>query len=363
MFFNNYSKPGKGVNKRNPDQPRIQVFFDVLPRKLCDLFKLNILYLLTAIPFFIVTMIVVGVISAPLVDAIATELANTELIYMDVVLRFAFAFLFMIFLGQGPVTAGYTYLEMTDARMDEIKAAAQEYGIELTYSLGLDKKFDISSCDESVRVGGIKYLGEIMDKVHYMDGKIISGVSYAGWGVPDGDFERERLHENSIKSMKELVKRAEDYDIIYAVEAVNRFEGVVLNTAEQAVEYVKAVDSSKMGVLLDTYHMNIEENNIGDAIRCAGDLLVGFHTGENNRTAPGRGHLDWDEIFGALAEINYKGRVVSEPFVMSGGQVGRDIYVWRNLVGDTSECAIDKEAKFLLEFEKKMIEKHFKGAC
>lgn len=253
-------------------------------------------------------------------------------------------------------------LEMSNDRLNEIKSAAEEYGIELTYSLGLDKKYDISSCDEAVRLGGIKYLSDIMDKVHYMGGKIISGVSYAGWGVPAGEFTREKLLEKSILSMKELVKKAEEYDITYAVEAVNRFEGVVLNTAEQAVDYVKQVGSKKMGVLLDTYHMNIEENNIGDAIRCAGDLLVGFHTGENNRTAPGRGHLDWDEIFGALAEINYQGRIVSEPFVMSGGQVGRDIYVWRDLIADTSEAAIDAEAKYLLEFEKSMVLKHYKEA-
>lgn len=253
-------------------------------------------------------------------------------------------------------------LEMSEDRMNEIKAAAEEHGIELTYSLGLDKKYDISSTDEDVRLGGIKYLKAIMDRVSYMDGKFISGVSYAGWGVPDGNFRREELLENSIKSMKELVKTAEEYGITYAVEAVNRFEGVVLNTAEQAVEYVKAVDSPNMGVLLDTYHMNIEENNIGDAIRCAGDLLVGFHTGENNRTAPGRGHLDWNEIFSALADVNYTGRIVSEPFVVSGGAVGRDIYVWRNLISDTSETAIDREAKFLLEFEKSMLKKHFKEA-
>lgn len=251
-------------------------------------------------------------------------------------------------------------LEMSKSRMDEIKDAAKKYDIELTYSLGLDKKYDISSCDESVRLGGIKYLSEIMDKVHYMGGKIISGVSYAGWGVPAGEFTREKLFENSILSMKELVKKAEEYDITYAVEAVNRFEGVVLNTAEQAVEYVNAVGSKNIGILLDTYHMNIEENNIGDAIRLAGDKLVGFHTGENNRTAPSRGHLDWDEIFGALADINYQGRIVSEPFVMAGGQVGRDIFVWRDLVSDKSEASIDKEAKFLLDFEKSMIKKHYK---
>ena len=250
-------------------------------------------------------------------------------------------------------------LEMSEERMDELKAIAEEYGIELTYSLGLDKKYDISSDDEETRLGGIKYLSDIMERVHYMGGKIISGVSYAGWGVPSGDFEKEKLFENSVASMKQLVKKAEEYGITYAVEAVNRFEGVILNTAKEAVEYVKAVDSPNLGILLDTYHMNIEENNIGDAIRLAGDLLVGFHTGENNRTAPGRGHLDWDEIFGALAEISYQGRIVSEPFVVSGGQVGRDIYVWRNLIDVVSEEAIDKEAKFLLEFEKAMIQKHY----
>ena len=88
-------------------------------------------------------------------------------------------------------------------------------------------------------------------------------------------------------------------------------------------------------------------------------MLVGFHTGENNRTAPGRGHLDWDEIFKALSDVNFKGRIVSEPFVMSGGQVGRDIFVWRDLVDDTFEAAIDAEAAYLLKFEKDMLKKYF----
>ena len=101
--------------------------------------------------------------------------------------------------------------------------------------------------------------------------------------------------------------------------------------------------------------MNIEEVNIGDAIRLVGDKLVGFHTGDNNRLAPGRGHIDWKEIFGALKEINYQGRIVSEPFVKMGGEVGRDIYVWRNLMSDVSEQALDKEAKYILDFAKEMM--------
>jgi D-psicose/D-tagatose/L-ribulose 3-epimerase len=103
--------------------------------------------------------------------------------------------------------------------------------------------------------------------------------------------------------------------------------------------------------------MNIEEFSIGDAIRCAGDKLIGFHVGENNRSVPGRGHLNWDEIFGALSEIGYKGRIVAEPFIVKGGEVGRDIYVWRDLISETNEKSLDAEASFMLDFEKKMMEK------
>ena len=249
-------------------------------------------------------------------------------------------------------------LEIEDNALRELKKYADEYDVELTYSLGLDKACDISSDDVTVRERGMVYLTNIMKKVAVMGGKLISGVSYAGWGVPAiADINKERLTDNSVTCMRKLTKTAEQLGILYAVEAVNRFEGVVLNTAKEAVDYVNMVDSKNIGVLLDTYHMNIEEFSIGDAIRTAGDKLVGFHVGENNRSVPGRGHLDWDEIFGALKEIDYKGRIVAEPFVVRGGEVGRDIYVWRNLVNDTSEEALDEEAKFMLAFEKDMMNK------
>lgn len=249
-------------------------------------------------------------------------------------------------------------LNMTDVQLSKIKSEADKRGIELTYSLGLDRKYDISSTDESIRLGGVRYLLDIMKQIKKMNGKQISGVSYAGWGAPDYILDdKSAILEASIKSMKELVKYSEDMGVRYCVEAVNRFEGALINTAVEAVEYVKMVDSPAIGVLLDTYHMNIEESNIGDAIRYTGDYLVGFHTGENNRVVPGKGHLDWDEIFKALKDINFKGNIVSEPFVLMGGEVGRDIKTWRNLVSDTSEAALDEEAKYLLNFEKKMMEK------
>lgn len=104
--------------------------------------------------------------------------------------------------------------------------------------------------------------------------------------------------------------------------------------------------------------MNIEENNIGDAIRLVGSRLRHFHTGENNRTAPGRGHINWDEIFSALSEIGYKKNIVSEPFLLMGGEVGLDIRTWRDLIADTSEQSLDAEAKYLLDFTRAMLTKY-----
>lgn len=250
-------------------------------------------------------------------------------------------------------------LDMTDDHIRDLRRQADDCGIELTYSLGLDPAYDVSSLDEAKRMGGVKYLQDIIRKINVAGGTLLSGVSYAGWGCPNVVMDDKRPYlEQSVKSMKEIIKVAEDCGVTYCVEAVNRFETCIINTAQEALDYIARVDSPNIGVLLDTYHMNIEEANIGDAIRLVGDRLTSFHTGENNRTAPGRGHLNWDEIFGALSEIGYKGRIVSEPFIMQGGEVGRDIHVFRDLIDDTSEARIDAEAAYLLNFEKEMLRKH-----
>ena len=253
-------------------------------------------------------------------------------------------------------------LEMTDEKIRSLRALADEVGIELTYSLGLDPTYDVSSLDESVRKGGVTYLQNIIKKMKIGGGTLLSGVSYAGWGTPGVVMDDKRPYlEQSVKSMKEIIKTAEECGVTYCVEAVNRFETCIINTAKEAVAYTEMIDSPNIGVLLDTYHMNIEENNIGDAIRYVGkDRLKSFHTGENNRTAPGRGHINWDEIFKALADIGYEGRIVSEPFVMQGGEVGRDIHVFRDLIDNPSEKRIDEEAAYLLNFEKEMVKKYMK---
>ncbi len=126
MFgFYNYNKPGKGVQKRDPNQPRTSLFFELLFRKLWDLCKVNFLYILLGIPTFIITMLIVGIVSSRLTEFAAPILAevmglasadmsnvqlSTSLIGFDLGARVVFAVLFMVFLGLGPATAGVTYV-------------------------------------------------------------------------------------------------------------------------------------------------------------------------------------------------------------------------------------------------------------
>ncbi len=253
---------------------------------------------------------------------------------------------------------GQPLLDIGDGELRDLRKYADDAGIEMTYSLGLNKKYDIASRDEGVRKGGVKYLSDICRKIGVMGGGIFSGVTYCGWGVPEyyvDKAEKEELFEHSTQSMKQVLKVAESEGVEMCVEAVNRFETPLLNTAKEALTYLEMVGSDNLGILLDTYHMNIEEENIGDAIRLVGKKLKHFHTGENNRNIPGHGHLNWNEIFGALKDIGYKGRIVSEPFLMMGNEVGYDIRVWRPILQDPTEERLDAAAKELLDFTRRKL--------
>lgn len=255
-------------------------------------------------------------------------------------------------------------LDMSDEECRAIKKYADERGIKLSYSLGLNPQYDVASRDVEVRKGGVEYLTAIVRKIAVMKGELFSGVTYAGWGLPNhfvDETEKEEMFQRSVDSMIQVMKVAEKEGVTVCCEAVNRYESPLINTAEEAIRYADMVGSSNIGIHLDTYHMNIEENNIGDAIRLVGSRLRHFHTGENNRNVPGRGHIDWDEVFKALGDIGYKNDIVSEPFLMMGDEVGYDIRVWRPILAVPTEAKLDGEAKHLLNFTKSMLVKYKLG--
>jgi D-psicose/D-tagatose/L-ribulose 3-epimerase len=246
------------------------------------------------------------------------------------------------------VNAG-TIAHMTSEERQSLKAHADDKDIILSHCIGLPHEYDIASEDEAIRENGIAYLEKMAEAIGEMGGGNLSGIIYSSWPttMPEGETDKRPYVERSVASMKKAIKAAEDNNVIFNMEVVNRFEQFLMNTCDEAIAYVEAVDSSNAKILLDTFHMNIEEDFIGEAIQKAGDKLGHLHIGENNRMPPGYGHIPWTEVGAALRKINYQGYVVMEPFLMPGGEVGRDIKVFR----DMSVCLeLDDEARKALMF-------------
>ncbi|MCJ7660414.1 MAG: sugar phosphate isomerase/epimerase [Anaerolineales bacterium] len=246
------------------------------------------------------------------------------------------------------VNAG-TIANMTTEERQRLKIHADDRELALSYCIGLPKQYDIASVDPMVRENGIPFLRQMAVAIGEMGGGNLGGIIYGCWPatMPEGGSDKRSYFDRSVASMKEAIKVAEDNNVIFNMEVVNRFEQYLLNTCEEAVEYVEAVGSSNAKVMLDTFHMNIEEDFFSQAILRAGNNLGHFHVGENNRMPPGYGHIPWTEIGAALRKINYQGYVTMEPFLMPGGEVGRDIRVFRDL---SEGMDLDDEARKALLF-------------
>ena len=237
---------------------------------------------------------------------------------------------------------------MTDAQLAELKAAAADNGLILTTNIGPSKDQDLASPDPAIRKNGLEFL-RAMDKI---GSKSLVGAMYSFWPCDFKYTDKEAAWDTSIAEMKKLAAVAEDLGIDLCQEVLNRFETYIMTNAAEGVEYCKRVDSPRCKVLLDTFHMNIEEDTFRDAILCAGKYLGHFHIGEANRKVPGKGHIAWKEIGEALREIGFDGCVVMEPFVKEGGQVGADIKVWRDLSDNADEKKLDEDIKGALQFVK-----------
>ena len=252
--------------------------------------------------------------------------------------------------------------EYTDADLYELRQCAEANNIRLTIGYGPDPANNISSPDPAVRENAIRFYTDLFQRMEKLNATLIGGALYSCWPIDyskpvdkKGDWER------GVEGVGKLGKIAKEYGVeTLGMEVLNRFENHILNTAEEGTRFVTEVRQAEpaatnVKVMLDTFHMNIEEQSIGNAIRTAGKLLGHFHTGECNRMVPGQGRTPWREIHDALQDIGYDGTVVMEPFVIPGGGVGRDIKIWRDLVSDTSEQALDADAKKAVEFQRFML--------
>lgn len=235
------------------------------------------------------------------------------------------------------------FYQLEDSVFVELKAMAEENGMLLSGGYGPRKEHNLASADE----GGVKetfrFYEDMFRKMKLAGIDRLGGGLYSYWPVDFScEIDKAGDWKRSVSKMRELADLAADYDITLNMEVLNRFEGYLLNESWEGLEYVKEVDRPNVKLMLDTFHMNIEEDSIIDAVLSAGEHLGHFHIGEANRRCPGPGgRFDWKEIGQALHKINYDGYVVMEPFIRMGGQVGKDIHLWRDLSGGADEAQMD----------------------
>lgn len=247
--------------------------------------------------------------------------------------------------------------DYSDAQLADLRACAADNGIILTVGHGPSGAQNLSSADPNVRANAKNFFIDLLKRLYKLDVHVIGGALYSYWPVDytqpidkKGDWGR------SVESVREIAAVASDCGVDFCLEVLNRFENYLLNTAREGVDFMKQVGHPNVKVMLDTFHMNIEEDSIGGAIRTAGSLLGHFHTGECNRKVPGKGRVPWGEIGEALREIGYQGGVVMEPFVRMGGTVGSNIKVWRDISCDADEAKLDQDARDGLNFSRYMLE-------
>lgn len=240
----------------------------------------------------------------------------------------------------------------------ELAAAAKANGLRLTGGYGPRKGHDLAGTDPAQVEAAFRFYADMFRKMELAGIDRLGGALYSYWPAqctPETDKAADT--DRSVARMQRLADLAADHGITLCMEALNRFEGYMINTADERLAYVRAVNRPNVKVMLDTFHMNIEEDSLTDAIRKSGPLLGHFHVGEANRRCPGpNGRFDWAAIGRALRSIGYAGGVVMEPFVRMGGQVSRDVSLWRDLSGGASNEQLDQDAATSLTWLRSVME-------
>ena len=242
---------------------------------------------------------------------------------------------------------------LDDQELQNIKKALKDTGMSCISGVALSEEHDVSAYDKKRRRNGILFLKKCIEKAASLESPLITGITYSSWGTPPEEYDRKTLWLNSVRSLKEVCKYAKKFDIEIGVEAVNRFKSYLINTAEDAIKFVKDVDEPNIKIHLDTFHMNIEEKDFYTPIVKTGNLLGYLHCIENDRGIPGTGHVDWNALFKALKEIRYDRWVVIETFPPGVKGLSEKVCAWRWVFPDEIELA-SKGLQFLQKMEKKV---------
>ena len=230
---------------------------------------------------------------------------------------------------------------LEDWSVGAARSALSETGLDAIVCIVMSPDRDLLHDDETVVADTQDYLLKAVEVAAALGGSVVCGPMYSSvgrtWRIDPGD--RPEMLARLAQALGPVVARAESAGVRLAIEPLNRFETSVFNTAEQMLELVESVDSPSCGLLLDTFHMNIEERDPAAAVVTAGERLIHFHACANDRGAPGDDHIDWTGVAASLRGIDYTGAVCIESFTSANAAIATAASVWRPLAATQDDIA------------------------
>ncbi|MFQ5821692.1 MAG: TIM barrel protein [Candidatus Heimdallarchaeota archaeon] len=171
---------------------------------------------------------------------------------------------------------------------------------------------DLINADEKVRRATLQYIKDCVKMIAELGGCVFSGF------IPSGVMKMEPMASEgeewqwAVEGTRKAARYAANFGVKLGIEPINRFETYFINRADQALKLLEDVNMNNVGIVLDNFHLNIEEPSTINAIKKVGKHLINFHVADNNRMPPGQGQSDWKAITATLREIRYDGYLVME---------------------------------------------------
>jgi len=244
-------------------------------------------------------------------------------------------------MGYDAVEIPVEYPELIDGQ--KVKEALLENGLQAIVCGAFGPTRDLTNDDSAVHKVCFDYITECFKLCNAWDAKFLAGPMYSAVGKARMVSPEQRKVEwdLAVKNIRKVCELAQQHGLMIALEPLNRFESDLINTAADVMRLIKDVNHSAAKVLLDGFHMAIEERDLEAAITLAGDKLIHVQVSENYRGTPGTGQTPWNSFKAGLKKINYSGVVSIESFTPEIKELAGAVCIWRNLAESQDDFAQD----------------------
>lgn len=222
-----------------------------------------------------------------------------------------------------------------------VKASTEAEGLSVSVCGAFGPDRDLSNESPAKRAQALDYIKTCINFAVEVGSPHVAGPMYSTTGKTRllDNNERAQQWQWAVEGLRQAIAYARDAGVRLAIEPLNRFETDLVNTVEQGLRLCSDIGYENVGLVLDTFHMNIEEKSIPQAIALASDRVFHFHASENDRGTPGSGHVPWHEVFRALQSSAYDGQVIIESFTPEIKELAGAVSLWRSLGAFGDELA------------------------